>query len=238
MTESLGLPAALTIGLLGSGHCLAMCGGIGAALGFGSEPRPAFALLFNAGRLLSYSLLGALLGTLGAVVGQLPAMPIVLHTLAGLLLVAMGLYLGRWWLGLTRLEAMGGLLWKRLQPLTQRLLPVHSKPQAIGLGLCWGLLPCGLVYSTLSWAMAAASPGYSALLMLAFGIGTLPAVAGITLGGQALRRGLQQPAWRRLAAIALISYGLWQLAGPWLAGPSEGQHHHARMHGDQTDLAR
>src|SRR5690625_6491083 len=82
-----GLPAALVVGLLGSGHCLAMCGGIGAALGASSRGRPGLILLFNGGRIASYTLLGALMGALGAGAGQqLSAAPMVLHAIAGLLL--------------------------------------------------------------------------------------------------------------------------------------------------------
>lgn len=215
MTASLGLPAAFMIGLLGAGHCLAMCGGIGAALGAGSTGRPGLILLFNGARIVSYSLLGALVGLLGATVGhQLPAAPWILHTLAGLLLIAMGLYLGRWWMGLTRLESVGAVLWRRIQPWTRRLLPVRRRRDALLLGLSWGLLPCGLVYSTLSWALASAQPVHSALLMLAFGLGTLPAVAGISFGGQALNVFLRNSHWRRFAGALLILYGVWQLTAP------------------------
>lgn len=220
-----GLPAALVVGLLGSGHCLAMCGGIGAALGASSRGQPGLILLFNGGRIASYTLLGALMGALGAGAGQqLSAAPMVLHAIAGLLLVAMGLYLGQWWMGLTRLEAVGGLLWRHIQPWTRRLLPVRRRRDALALGLSWGLLPCGLVYSTLGWALASAHPLNSALLMLAFGLGTLPAVAGVSLGGQALVSWLRNPRWRRFAGVLLIAYGLWQLALP-LGGGDHGHHH-------------
>lgn len=226
MSTALSLPAALMIGLLGAGHCLAMCGGIGAALGLGSAGRPGLVLLFNLGRIASYAALGGIAGALGATASKsLPAAPWVLHTVAGLLLIAMGLYLGRWWFGLTRLEALGGALWRRIQPFTRRLLPVRRRRDALLLGLSWGLLPCGLVYSTLSWALASAQPLHSALLMAAFGVGTLPAVAGISLGGQALTGWLRSPTWRRVAGILLIVYGIWQLASP-LAGAGLPAAHH------------
>jgi sulfite exporter TauE/SafE len=86
----------------------------------------------------------------------------------------MGLYLAGWWSGLTRVEALGRGLWRHLQPLTSRLIPVHSLPQALTLGALWGWLPCGLVYSTLLWAASQGNATESALLMLAFGLGTWP----------------------------------------------------------------
>lgn len=245
MDAPLGLSAAFMIGLLGAGHCLAMCGGIGAALGLGSAGRPSMVLLFNGSRVLSYSILGGLAGMLGAGMSHsLPAATWILHTVAGLLLIAMGLYLGRWWFGLTRLEAIGSVVWRRIQPRTQRLLPIRRRRDAMLLGLSWGLLPCGLVYSTLSWALASAQPLHSALLMAAFGVGTLPAVAGISFGGQRLVTWLRTPAWRRTAGILLIAYGIWQLAGPLLPG---GHHHsphdshsatqHAASSGDRVILS-
>ncbi len=232
MTEGLSLFAALLIGLMGSSHCLGMCGGLSAALGAGSQgPRLLLSLGCNLGRLLSYTSLGLLLGLFGAGLSRhVPGARPLLQTLAGLLLIAMGLYLGRWWLGLNRLEAAGARLWRHLQPLSARLLPIRSLPAALGFGMLWGLLPCGLVYSTLGWALAAASPWHSALLMATFGLGTLPAMWATTLGGRGLRELARHPLWQRSAGIALILFGLWQLSLPWLT-PHDAHALHAAITG-------
>ena len=79
-----------------------------------------------------------------------------LAIVAGLFMVALGLYLGGWWFGLSRLEEAGGRIWRRIEPLGRRFLPVTTPYRAFALGLVWGWLPCGLVYSVLIWAMAAA----------------------------------------------------------------------------------
>lgn len=236
MTEPLSLGAALLLGLLGSSHCIGMCGGIGAALGAAGDSRWSLALLYHLGRIGSYTLLGALLGLLaqlgaGALQPVLPVAGAILRTLAALLVIAMGLYVAGWWLGVTRLEALGGRLWRRVQPLTRRLLPPRNGAAAIALGALWGLLPCGLIYSSLAWAAASGDALQSASRMAAFGLGTLPAMAAATLGGQQLQRHLQRPSLRKIAGVVLIGFGVLALTQVWAhTMPSEdgthAHHHH------------
>ena len=165
------LGSALVLGLLGGGHCLGMCGGLMGALTLAIPAeqrgrRLRLLLAYNLGRVLSYASAGLLLGMAGWAVASSPAAQ-VLRAIAALLLIAMGLYLAGWWSGLTRIEALGRGLWRHIQPLATRLLPVSSLPRALLLGALWGWLPCGLVYSTLLWAASQGNAGYSAALMLA-----------------------------------------------------------------------
>ena len=150
------LISAFILGLLGGGHCLGMCGGLMGALTLAIPPeqrgrRLQLLLGYNLGRVLSYAAAGLLLGLGGWALANSPAAT-ALRVVAALLLVAMGLYLASWWSGLTRIEALGKGLWRFIQPLTRRFMPVHGLPQALALGALWGWLPCGLVYSTLLWA--------------------------------------------------------------------------------------
>ena len=172
------LASALVLGLLGSGHCLGMCGGLMGALTLAIPAeqrgrRLRLLLGYNLGRILSYAAAGLLLGLAGWALANSPAVT-AMRVAAALLLIAMGLYLGGWWSGLTYIERAGRGLWRRVQPLAGRLLPVSSLPRALLLGALWGWLPCGLVYSTLLWAASQGNAGHSALLMLAFGLGTWP----------------------------------------------------------------
>src|SRR5690606_8491835 len=123
----------------------------------------------------------------------------ILRWFAGLMLIAMGLYLASWWSGLTKLEAVGAHLWKHLQPFSQRLLPVRTPGQALLLGGIWGWLPCGLVYSALAWSASAASIGEAALLMTFFGLGTLPAVLATGYFAKQITR------FQRLRAVRAIT---------------------------------
>lgn len=218
MTSSADWAAALMLGLLGSSHCIAMCGGIASALSVGMEDpaqRWQRLLAFHAGRVLSYSAIGLLLGgALAALSQQLQLLTLLLRLTAGLLLIAMGLYIANWWRGLTRLEQLGAPLWNRLQPLVSKLLPVTSVGRALCLGGLWGWLPCGLVYSTLGWAVSADGAAAAAGRMFFFGLGTLPAMLTLSLAADRGNRWLQHQGTRRIAGTLLIVYGAWTLANP------------------------
>lgn len=216
------LAAAATLGLAGSVHCLGMCGGIAAAAGArlggggGSAAMPG-SLAFNAGRILSYAVLGALVGALaGAVMGQFPVRPfaVVLRLLAALLMLAMGLSLlsGR---DLLSLERLGGRVWGRLRPLAGRVLGLPGAVRFGALGMLWGLLPCGLVYSALALAAVAGSGPVGAAAMLAFGAGTLPSMLAVTLAGTAVTRRFAGARTRLAAGVLMIAFAAWTALGPW-----------------------
>ncbi|RCS59660.1 sulfite exporter TauE/SafE family protein [Parvibium lacunae] len=138
-----------------------------------------FSLAYNVGRLTTYTLTGILIGGLGSLsvaVGWLLPIQQWLATLANLLLIAMGLYLLRWWQGVLILEKIGTRIWPLIQPYTQQCLPLDSKPRIFIAGMLWGWLPCGLVYSMLFSALASGSAWRGGAVMLAFGLGTLPAL--------------------------------------------------------------
>ncbi|MDD1508001.1 sulfite exporter TauE/SafE family protein [Pseudomonas sp. CNPSo 3701] len=218
------LLSALMLGLLGGGHCLGMCGGLMGALTLAipaerRHQRLRLLVAYNAGRILSYTTAGLLLGLAGWALASGP-LATVMRSIAGLLLIAMGLYLAGWWSGLTRIEALGRGLWRHLQPITRRCMPVTSAPRALVLGSLWGWLPCGLVYSTLLWA---ASQGalHSAALMFAFGLGTLPVLLATGLAAERLVSLLRRRSVRIAGGLLVILFGLWTLPGPhqhWLMG--------------------
>jgi len=154
MIEPLSLSTAFLLGLLGASHCLVMCGGISAATGMANngQRRIGYIFLFNGGRIASYTIAGALVSLLGLWLAdshQLAQQ--VLRLIAGIMLILMGLYVSRIWMLLTRFEAAGKVVWDKIQPLTSALLPVTTPSKALSLGLLWGWLPCGLIYSTLTW---------------------------------------------------------------------------------------
>lgn len=237
MTPELGLTgtlgAALLAGLAGSGHCLGMCGGIAGAMGAGCPAsglaRGALMLGFNFGRVLSYGLLGALFGLLaGLGVSWTGGQGLtVLRVIAGLLLIAIGVHMAFQWRGLDHIANLAAPAWNKLSPVFGSLLPLRRQPQAWALGLMWGLLPCGLVYAMLATAATTASATYGALVMTAFGLGTLPSMLTTSLGGQALLGRLRGPVGRRIAGALMIAFGLLTVIVPiWMAISSGGHHHH------------
>ena len=218
MIEPLSLLTALLLGLFGSSHCLVMCGGIAAAIGSRSQHQPLLtALAFNGGRITSYVVAGLIVSVLGLWLQQLnDLLTLVLRTLAAVMLMLMGLYIARWASWLTRIEQLGQHLWRLLQPATKPLLAQQSVSSRFRLGLLWGWLPCGLVYSTLSWVAANGDPLKGALAMACFGLGTLPALFASGLAASSPNRLLNHNVSRRIAGLLLISYGLWTAAAIWL----------------------
>lgn len=208
----LDLFAALLMGLAGAGHCLVMCGGLAGAMSGNGQQRAPLSVLFsyNLGRLASYSLAGALVGALSqAAFGQFAPALLALRFLAAFFLIAFGCYLGQWWLGLQRLEALGRPLWQKLAPTAAALRQQQSLPARFFAGVLWGWLPCGLVYSALSWAALSATPASGALYMLAFGLGTLPAMLAIGWFSGAVQSILRGQGFRQAMGALMIVYGLW-----------------------------
>lgn len=216
-----GFLAVFLIGLLGGVHCAGMCGGIVSALSLqmpaqAGERSPAWVihLAYNLGRIASYAVAGAAMGALGSL-GLLlnNALPVqmTLYVTANLMMVALGLYLTGMTGALAFTERAGQWLWRRVQPMTRRFLPVRGIAQALPLGALWGWLPCGLVYSVLTMTLLTGSAARGALTMLAFGLGTLPnlMLAGLLLArfrgvvrGRALRTG---------AGLLVLGFGAWGL---------------------------
>ena len=217
---SVDLLSAFVVGLLGGVHCVGMCGGIAGALSFGlpAERNLPILIAYNVGRIGSYTLAGALMGALGFYFsGLLPVQTAqqVLLSIAGLFLVLMGLYLAGWWNVLSRVERAGGVLWRKIEPLGRGLLPVRSVRQGLMLGLLWGWLPCGLVYSALIWTVSSGGALKGAMLMLAFGLGTLPNLLLMGVAAAQLNRWTRQPAVRAIAGVLVMGFGVLLLIDAW-----------------------
>jgi len=212
-----GLPlAAFLLGLASGVHCVGMCGGIVAAFSAPNVVRgprespavPSLGLLalFNTGRVSAYTAAGAAAGALGSVgayaVGVVD-IQVALYVLANVVLVMIGLHLAGLSPLLARLEPLGAPVWRRLQPLAARFLPANTPLRALVAGSLWGWLPCGLVYGMLATAIAAGSVTGGAMLMLAFGLGTVP---NLMMAGIALTRlrGIIARRWVRLAAGSVV----------------------------------
>ena len=219
MTGWLGYLAlgAFVAGLVGGVHCAAMCGPIVTAFGARGDARGwRFTLAYNGGRILSYVLAGTFAGLFGAAGLALrggAGANAVLAVLAGSAMIALALHLAGYAPLTRRLEAAGGVLWRRLQPHTRWFLPANTVPRALGLGALWGWLPCGMVYGVLLTALATGSAAEGALVMLAFGAGTLPNLLAISAAAGKLRTSARTPAVRRGVALALATVGVLAIAG-------------------------
>ena len=212
------LVAAFAAGALGGVHCAAMCGGlVGAACRAscaGAAPRWRYALAYNGGRILSYAIAGASAGTLGQagllMRGDVLAQRLLL-VIASLALIVLALHLSGFAAVTRAAEAAGALVWRRVQPLSGWFLPVNSTPRAFGLGMVWGWLPCGMVYAALLPALATGSAGEGALVMLAFGAGTLPNLLALAMAFERLRRWTANRMLRFSVSAAIACLGVFGL---------------------------
>ncbi|WP_455204990.1 sulfite exporter TauE/SafE family protein [Kaarinaea lacus] len=206
---------AFTVGFFSTLHCVGMCGGIIGALSFSlpTEVREnrwrflPYLLAYNAGRIISYAIAGALIGWLGLAMFQTISPKYghaILQWLAALFMVAIGLYLAGWLPRLALIESIGRPLWNKLEPLGQRLLPVKSPVQALVFGLIWGWLPCGLVYAAVIFAASTGGAINGALFMAFFGVGTLPTVLSAGILSSWVARLSHMPRVRRGAGIFII----------------------------------
>ena len=221
--------AVFLIGLLGGTHCVGMCGGIVSALSVNTVRLPGQSawselpthLSYNLGRILSYSLAGAAMGqigSLGLMLENFLPVQITLYVLANLMLVALGLYLTGVTGALGFLERLGQKLWRRIQPLTRRFLPVRSPAQALPLGMLWGFLPCGMVYSVLTTALLSGSAVRGAGLMLAFGLGTLPNLLLAGLLAKRLRDFTRKKSVRVFSGLLVLGFGVFGLVNATTLG--------------------
>jgi len=216
--------AAFTLALLGGLHCAGMCGGFVGALQINRPkdvPAARLAAGYHVGRITSYTLAGALVGTLGGALYAADVLPvqIVLLVVGSLMLLAIGASLFGRAAWLKRLEPLGLGLWRLIGPLARRVYPPRSGGQALLAGLAWGWIPCGMVYAALPLALVAGGPLQGAVVMLAFGLGTLPNLLAVDVavtkfGGARPGGSLAAvQAWiKPVAGAIIIVFGLSGLA--------------------------
>ena len=236
MENPLTYTSAFLLGLFSTIHCVGMCGGIIGAL---SLSLPAdirsnkarmlmFITTYNTGRILSYSFAGLVAGAIGT--GVLASAGFdqghaVLRAIGVAMMVAIGLYLAGWLPQLAIVEKIGVPVWKKLEPVGRKLLPVASLPKALAYGVIWGWLPCGLVYFVLLWALTAGNAVQGALTMLAFGIGTMPTLLTTGFMTSWLTRFARSSRARQVVGLLIIAMAVGSLYLP-MGDHLPGHHHH------------
>jgi len=221
------LATALALGAMGSVHCIGMCGGIASALSIALPPDQrtrttlwTHQLGYALGRLASYGVAGAFAGSVGLLVADAlgPRVALLLRIAAAALLLMLGLQLGGWWRGLGVIERLGGAVWRWIAPTVDPAARGRSLLHAVGVGAAWGWLPCGLVYGTLAWAGAGADPIRGTLIMIAFGLGTVPAVSITGMAAAGATRRIQSLTSRRVAGAAIMSMAIWTAVAAGMHG--------------------
>lgn len=205
--------SAFLIGLAGGVHCIGMCGGIASAFTFaipkGKDHTPYIAS-YNIGRIISYTIAGALTGYLGSLfASSVVTGLLILQSLSIIFLLLLALYISDLYKGLIYFEKAGAKLWRYIAPVGKRLIPFKSPFHTLLYGMIWGWLPCGLVYSALTWSLASGSLVQGGLFMLFFGLGTLPALVASSMGASFLIPILQNRVTRLCIAGILFLFAVF-----------------------------
>lgn len=206
---------AFFIGLFSSIHCVSMCGSIIGTLSYSLKPdirsqkskMVAFIFSYNFGRMFSYMLAGLIIGS----IESLLTLPLgqehghqALRVISALIITGAGFYIAGWFPNFAYIEKTGSHFWKTIEPYGRKLIPVVSLPQAFMFGMVWGWIPCGLVYTALALAATSGDIVTSTFIMLAFGLGTLPAVAGTGIVSTFITRIIRISATKQVAGMLLV----------------------------------
>lgn len=231
---------AFNLGLISSLHCIGMCGGIITLLmrqaaddTSGKKQILGYSLLYNLGRISSYTIAGLIAGLFGAAflqTLQTSNAHFYLQLFAALILILIALNI----LGLTtftqKLESLGQFLWRRLQVVGKRLTPLNSPLKVWLFGMVWGWLPCGLVYSALLYSLTTADPVQAAMVMLFFGLGTLPSMLSAGYLFEYLQHLAQKQHLRRLSALLLIVVAISLPLSSWYFSQHHAHHDQHQSH--------
>ena len=210
-----------------------MCGGIMGALSLSLPEqirvRKAYLIIFvallNIGRMVSYAIAGMLAGAFG--VELLRALGLdngheILRLAGVIFMVAIGLYLAGWFPQLVMVEHIGKPIWRRLEPVARKMMPINSPLRALLYGMAWGWLPCGLVYMVLLMTVTSGSAVQGGMMMLAFGLGTLPSILSLGVMATWVRRFASSQSTRQIAGLIIIIMAIASL----FIGTGDGHHHH------------
>lgn len=215
----MSLLVAFGLGLLSTLHCWGMCGGIVSALSisvnsdekFTATKRSIILISLNSGRIISYSIAGMLAGLLSQqITNLLPSNTghLILRVAAAIILVLIGLHLAGWMPHIRKIESIGNHVWKFIQPLGRRFIPVNTAGRAMLMGMIWGWLPCALVYSVLLWAATSGNVLDGTLIMFSFGLGTIPSMYSAGLAGTSVFNMGKRQKLRKMAGIVIMIFGL------------------------------
>jgi sulfite exporter TauE/SafE len=212
--------AAFIVGLVGSLHCIGMCGPIAIALPVPDSTNLSFftgRILYNLGRVVTYSFLGAVLGLLGGRIALAGAQQVVSIILGAIIIIAVLLpqkYKNYF--------AQHPLILKLAQPLKSNIGVLFKKGTFSAMfliGILNGFLPCGLVYVALAGAIASGDAISGAAVMILFGLGTVPAMFAASVFGKFINIGIRTKIRKAVPVLAIILGVIFILRGMNLGIP-------------------
>jgi sulfite exporter TauE/SafE len=232
----------LIIGFAGGVHCLGMCGAVVGILSNNlpenvkNNPKKVikYQLTYNIGRIFSYATMGLIFASFASILSSQVGMSkfeMIMRIFSSVMMILIGFFIAGFGnKTINKIEKLGQGLWSKLQPLSQKYIPVKNFKSAFLFGFLWGGIPCGLVYSALVLTLSA-TPIDGFLIMLFFGIGTLPALLAIAGFGFGLARFLRKNVVQKASGIIVIILGIWSLAMPIMHSMGN---HNSEMHNDKN----
>lgn len=223
MLGEISMAGGFLAGLASSLHCVGMCGGIASSLTLSLAPngspgdRVRTLLLAQLGRIIAYTLAGAVLAAIGSSIYfgfDRAEAHFVMRWAGALVLVYIGLSVMGWAPALSGLDRLGDGVTRFMGA---RLGGAFRSASPVLAGLVWGLLPCGMVYAVLLYALLSGSAVSGGLVMLGFGLGTLPAVTAAALGLTQFLALARRPGTRYWVGSLIILAGFASAAIPWRA---------------------
>lgn len=210
----------LIIGLVGSFHCIGMCGPLALSLPLKEQSlttRITSAMLYNSGRIFTYGFLGLLLGFLGFGFSMWGIQQWISIAMGALMIFSVGFPL--MFKQTTFITGLFDRLYKALTTAFGRFFGVRTYGSVLIIGLLNGFLPCGLVYIALAGALLVSTPVNGAIYMIIFGLGTLPALLATSVAGTFLKATFRTSVRKLMPYIVLTIGILFVLRGMNLGIP-------------------
>ncbi|HIH2762628.1 MAG TPA: sulfite exporter TauE/SafE family protein [Candidatus Azoamicus sp. MARI] len=216
--DNFSILTALIIGLIGNFHCLGMCSGIITIFSISlskekKHEKNIYQLYYNVGRILGYILINTIAFSIGLILIKILKIDNlnILKLFSGITLITISFYLLNIINFIKKIEHLSFKLWFHISKYTKFFFPVKNPIQAIILGIIWAHIPCGLVYSTIIWSTSSGSLFKSIILILFFGLGTLPSMLGLTLLSNNIKKIINYKIIKFIIIIFFFSFGFYDV---------------------------
>ena len=234
------LTAVFVVGFNGSLHCVGMCGPVVGILGMNTQANTTrkkllSALCYNFGRITTYMFLGVIAMILSVAMKDLKPVQVVVRYLAGLVMFFVALQLIGFPQFLAFIEKPMSKLSRPISKLTRKFFPIKTLFGSYLAGLAWGLLPCGMVYMAFAMSLGVENPLGAPLVMLFFGLGTLPMMITLSISGNFFGSFFTSPIARKVAGGIILLMTMFYMGTMLMNDLGKGGMDHSKMNHGAMD---
>lgn len=236
------LTAVFVVGFNGSLHCVGMCGPVVGILGMNTQANTTrkkllSALCYNFGRITTYMFLGVIAMILSVAMKDLKPVQVVVRYLAGLVMFFVALQLIGFPQFLAFIEKPMSKLSRPISKLTRKFFPIKTLFGSYLAGLAWGLLPCGMVYMAFAMSLGVENPLGAPLVMLFFGLGTLPMMITLSISGNFFGSFFTSPIARKVAGGIILLMTMFYMGTMLMNDLGKGGMDHSKMNHGAMDMS-